>query len=1057
LTSLAYFTYLGGSNNISGLSDSANAIAVDSAGDAVIAGGTYDSACNDVSCTGGAVATFPIPVTAGFQATPGGTNEAGYLAKINATGTSLLYLSFLGGGNDSAAAGGGTQINALTLDAGGNAYVGATTAENALPTFGTTLGQAPRVCQTNSNGQLVCPGGFIAKVNMAAANAPSLLFSAYLGGVLPQGNAGTTKINGIALDGSQDLYVAGSTSTTDMPEPGTVNSPNGLEPSSTLPCAILLPECVSPYVVELAPGAASILYSGYLAGTGGGQFEQDAVAGVGVDSSGDVFLAGTEATNDFPVTTNGADQDPPEFGSSSSYLAEIGGLPNGAGTPSNATYTLNGAAPTAGGATGYFFEVSTTATTSLAVPVLLTNTGGSSLTISSVSLTLAGSAPWTLTSLSCNGNSVPLPIGTPVNLAAGESCTIQLNYDPPTVSPSGQVAYLQVLDSASDSNAPGASGSGGQSLEFVGTAITAPPPAFASYSINGAALSDPNIFTPASTLSTDVNTTATTTLVLTNTGGEPFALSGVSLSSTLSPDPWSITQALTCPEGTPTAATPVTLQAGESCSMTLQFAPTSTTTPQDVLVTVLDAASASNLPEVSGNTGQNFIIEGDLGQPFNNLSSTSVDLGAVTATVPNEAGSGPATQMVTVTNTGTGPLSIIGDSVTNPVGNTSAFSISNTCVSMYDEVLAFPVTLAIGASCTFTLQFNPSPATGAQVGAESATALFITNAAQSDVLTETLFGQQVQELPLSGTYALPPPQYSAPYAYFSPGLLQFNGTGVQQQTVTVTNIGAGTLALGSPSLVGADAFSLASVSCLSAGGATLSFPATLNSYDACTYTFQFDPSVTGSSGTVAGGDVTGGLAAQANYTLSAASNEGIQNPSFYLFGPGASIVCRAPPSPSFIYNVAQGPWEQNPRTHVWSQSITYATPGGLNGGLVPTTVDLVFEGLNTTLENYIDAVGYNGLEQGPFTTESGNLLIEGYIDNAGIASECGDVLNSPYIGVSIEIYGPPGGFDGPASTGSITLQFAPVSTSTNRNVQPNVWTQPSYTLKVFNPLDVGAF
>jgi len=105
-TGLAYLTYLGGGANDAGI-----AIAIDSMGDAFVAGFT-DS--QNFPVTGGAYQGVwagdggPIP--------PYLTFGDGFLAMVNPTGTSLIYSTFIGGSRDD-------ELFGLALDGAGNAYV----------------------------------------------------------------------------------------------------------------------------------------------------------------------------------------------------------------------------------------------------------------------------------------------------------------------------------------------------------------------------------------------------------------------------------------------------------------------------------------------------------------------------------------------------------------------------------------------------------------------------------------------------------------------------------------------------------------------------------------------------------------------------------------------------------------------------------------------------------------------------------------------------------------------------------------------------------------------
>lgn len=108
--SLIYGTYLGGS-----LTDSGNGVAVDSLGNAYITGGTT---------------SLNFPVVGGVQTHNAGGQDA-FVAKFNATGSSLVYSTYLGGS-------GGTTSQpetgiAIAADSAGNAYVTGTTSSIDFP------------------------------------------------------------------------------------------------------------------------------------------------------------------------------------------------------------------------------------------------------------------------------------------------------------------------------------------------------------------------------------------------------------------------------------------------------------------------------------------------------------------------------------------------------------------------------------------------------------------------------------------------------------------------------------------------------------------------------------------------------------------------------------------------------------------------------------------------------------------------------------------------------------------------------------------------------------
>jgi len=142
---LVYSTYLGGSGG-----DSGNAIAVDGAGDAYVTGYTYSS-------------DFPT-TTGAFSTTYGGSDDA-FVAQINASGSALLYSTYLGGS-------GVDYGKGIAVDASGDAYViGQTSSTN----FPTTTG----VFSTTFSGGSSSSEAFVAKFGSLSSSP------AAHGGIVP--------------------------------------------------------------------------------------------------------------------------------------------------------------------------------------------------------------------------------------------------------------------------------------------------------------------------------------------------------------------------------------------------------------------------------------------------------------------------------------------------------------------------------------------------------------------------------------------------------------------------------------------------------------------------------------------------------------------------------------------------------------------------------------------------------------------------------------------------------------------------------------------------------
>ncbi len=170
-TAAVYSTYLGGNDYDGGLR-----IAVDSNGNAYVSGATQST---------------DFPTTAGaFQTTANGGGDA-FVTKLNATGTALVYSTYLGGSR-------GAEAYGIAVDSSGDAYV---TGDTQSSDFPTTAG----AFRTSYGG-----GGdaFVTKLNPAGT---ALIYSTYLGGSGQDGGIG------LALDASGNAFVTGATSSANFP------------------------------------------------------------------------------------------------------------------------------------------------------------------------------------------------------------------------------------------------------------------------------------------------------------------------------------------------------------------------------------------------------------------------------------------------------------------------------------------------------------------------------------------------------------------------------------------------------------------------------------------------------------------------------------------------------------------------------------------------------------------------------------------------------------------------------------------------------------------------
>jgi uncharacterized repeat protein (TIGR01451 family) len=290
---LVYSSYLGGSGN-----DYGTGVAVDSQGSAYVTG--YTTSTN-----------FPTenPI---IGTLPGAGSQDAFVSKFNASGTALIYSTYLGG-----SAAGETQAYDIAVDSDFNAYLGGNTNASDYPV---TSGAFQTVCGPNSPSGSSCGGngvnGFLTKIN-AAGNA--LAYSTFLGGSYD------SYITGVAVDSAGEAYVTGYNATAcgSSPDcfwfpttagafqPGTLISANG---------------AWFAFFTKFDAAGATLVYSTLFGtATPGNTPPQNSTYGyaIAVDANGDAYITGWTQDGNLP-TTAGAFQTSakPLSGGSNPYLIE---------------------------------------------------------------------------------------------------------------------------------------------------------------------------------------------------------------------------------------------------------------------------------------------------------------------------------------------------------------------------------------------------------------------------------------------------------------------------------------------------------------------------------------------------------------------------------------------------------------------------------------------------------------------------------------------------------------------------------------------------------------
>jgi len=309
---LTYSTYFGGTTGEFGAS-----IAIDANGNAFV---------------GGVTSSADMPKLNPFQTSYGGDLADAFVAKINASGSALVYATYLGGnGNDG--------ITDIAVDTSGSVYATGVTYSTNYPTK-----TAP---QAEFKG-----GAFDAFVSKLDPSGNTVSYSTYLGG------SNEDRGYRVRVDSTGNAYIAGQTSSTNFP----VSSP--LQPTYG-------GGANDAFLTKVGP-TGTILRSTYLGGSG-----DDGATGLAIDASENVYLTGFTGSTNFPLTrpiqlqNNGGTWD--------GFLTKI----NPAGTATSYSTYLGGAGADSGfdvafgpGGDAYVFGVTASTNFPTANPFQPANGGG---------------------------------------------------------------------------------------------------------------------------------------------------------------------------------------------------------------------------------------------------------------------------------------------------------------------------------------------------------------------------------------------------------------------------------------------------------------------------------------------------------------------------------------------------------------------------------------------------------------------------------------------------------------------------------------------------------
>jgi len=784
---LSYSTYLGGSDT-----DKGTGIAVDSSGNAYVTGSTLST---------------DFPTADALQLVYGGSGDA-FVTKLNATGSALVYSTYLGGSNDDLGF-------AIAVDSSGNAYVTGATASTNFPTVDPNQ-PSNKAYLTSGN-----PTAFVAKLSSTGS---ALVYSTYLGGSVADAGAG------IAVDSTNNAYVTGVTESDDFP---TLNPPQASLRGKS-----------NAFLTKLKATGSALVYSTFLGGGG-----IDAAAGIAVDSSGNAYVTGNTTSTNFPTVnpfqaTNKATpttEKPTAFvtklnaaGSAFVYSTYLGGNKWDSGLGIAVDSSGNAYVTGLTGSTNFPVVNPFQATNKAALAnasnntafVATLNSTGSALVYS----TYLGGSDWdsgNAIAVDSSGNayvagttySTDFPTLKAVQ-ATCASCTTDPDAFVTELKSTGAVlvysTYLGgsnvddgqgiALDVSGDAYVTGVT----YSADFP--VVTQIPGACKGTCGSGGEYGDAfvsmivGVLAPAASLSSDsltfpsqtVNTTsAAQSVTLTNTGNAPLAISQITASGEFA----LATTETTCSTSVPVAA-------GKNCTLAVTFTPTATGT-QDGAITITD-----NSTGVAGSV-QTVTLSG--------TGAAAAPLAVVnppSLTFPGQnVGTTSGWQAVTLSNmTGSASLSIAS------IVASANFGENDNCDG----------SVVVGGSCTIYVTFSPTAA-GLLAGT-------LTLTDNSDGVTGS-----TQTVNLTGTGVTP-----APVAGVSPSSLTFSnqtvGTTSAPQPVTLSNTGSAALTIAS---ITASANFGQSNNC--AGSVAVS--------GSCTINVTFSPTATGATtGTLTIADNSNGVA-----------------------------------------------------------------------------------------------------------------------------------------------------------------------------------------------------
>ena len=351
-----------------------------------------------------------------------------------------------------------------------------------------------------------------------------------------------------------------------------------------------------------------------------------------------------------------------------------------------------------------------------------------------VTLTSTGTAPVTINSATLSGTGFTMSGATfPVTLNPTQAVTVNVRFDPATA---GVAAGQFTIHSNSSTNSTDV-----VNLSGTGTAVSSPQASSPQLTISAASLTFGDV---------TVNTASTQPVTLTSTGTAPVTVN----SATVSGAGFTVSG----------ATLPATLNPNQAMTLNVRFDPTATGAATGQLT--IQSNSSTNSTAVVNLSGTGTAVSSpQVSSPQLTISAASLTFGDVTVNTAS-------TQPVTLTSTGTAPVTINSATLSG-----AGFTVSGATL---------PATLNPNQAMTLNVQFDPT-ATGAATGQLTIQSNSSTN------------GIAVVNLSGTGTAVLSP-QLTISAASLTFGDVTVNTTSTQP--VTLTSTGTAPVIINSATLSG---------------------------------------------------------------------------------------------------------------------------------------------------------------------------------------------------------------------------------------------------------------